>query len=627
MRPLHPWIAVPHDGRAPSAHDANARKGVWHLRRWLAPYTRQVVLALACAVGSAAAAVLVPVVVSRVIVDELLLHTDRGDAPSYAQAALTRWLAAALHVPALASACSLILLWGAVWASLGYVFRAQLSYAANAALSDLRRDLFSHVGALPASFFDRTSVGQVLTSTTNDIESLSELALGMGMLIGEVVPFAVAATVMLSLDSTLSAELTPVLALGALAISVFRRASRSVYAHIRDRAADLNAHLHENLSGIESVQLAGREALNLQRFERLNEGVRASEAAAIRLETMYNPTMECIPNLTLACILWFGGWHVLRGQITLGTVVLFLQFSDMLVRPVIAIGDQASSVFRASAACSRIFQLFECTESLARIEPARALPAKLRGDIEYRDLSFRYPGSDSDVIAQLTLKVKAGETLAIVGPTGSGKTTLTRLLCRLYDAPTGSVFVDDIDVMTVEPAQLRKRVGVILQDFHIFPGTVYDNIALGNPAVTREVAAHAAGLVHALGFIDALAHGFDTLLDDGGHNLSHGQRQLLAFARVLALAPDILILDEATASIDPETEAAIQVAISHAVSHRTAIIVAHRLQTVRAAHQIAVLERGRLVELGNHHELLQLRGLYWKLHELQARSSSVQRAH
>ncbi len=270
----------------------------------------------------------------------------------------------------------------------------------------------------------------------------------------------------------------------------------------------------------------------------------------------------------------------------------------------------------ARAASARIFRLLDWNERLRQPARPAALPDDLRGKIEFRDLSFGY-AEGKEVLHRVSLTVHPGESLAIVGPTGSGKTTLTRLICRFYDAPDGALFIDDVDIMRVPPEEIRQRVGVIFQDFHIFAGTVYENIALGDAGVTPEKAFRAAEAVGALAFIEALPKGFETPLADRGHDLSHGQRQLLAFARAIARDPEILILDEATANVDSQTEAVVQAALDKIKAGRTTIIVAHRLRTIRDASRIAVLDHGRIVETGTHRELLESDGLYKALHALQ----------
>jgi ATP-binding cassette subfamily B protein len=325
--------------------------------------------------------------------------------------------------------------------------------------------------------------------------------------------------------------------------------------------------------------------------------------------------------LAMSMIIWFGGHHVLGGTATLGSVVLFAQFADMMFRPIVAMGEQWNVLFRAMASSERIFQALDWDEALAEPSKPRHLPEKLEGRVTFDHLTFGY-SPDNTILKDVSFAIEPGEKVAIVGPTGSGKTSLIRLLCRFYDVTPGSILIDGVDIMQVLPAEIRTRIGVVLQDFHIFSGSVYENIALGHPAITREAAERAARMVHADPFIRALPQGYDTVLTERGRNLSHGQRQLLAFARVLAMNPEILILDEATASIDTETEIVIQDALRELTRGRTSIIIAHRLQTIREADKIVVLTHGEVREIGSHEELMALGGLYKTLYELQVQDVS-----
>jgi ATP-binding cassette, subfamily B, multidrug efflux pump len=309
-------------------------------------------------------------------------------------------------------------------------------------------------------------------------------------------------------------------------------------------------------------------------------------------------------------------------QMSLGGVILFTRFIDMLFQPIVALGEQTNILFRAMASGERIFQALDWDEKIHEPSDPVKLPERLAGEVEFRHLNFGYDPA-TRILHDVTFTIAPAEKLAIVGPTGSGKSTLIRLLGRFYDVDDGHIFLDGIDLNRIHTRDLRSRIGVVLQDFHIFSGTIFDNIALGDPGISREQARAAAQRVNADGFIQALPRGYDTELSERGQNLSQGQRQLLAFARVLAADPEILVLDEATASIDTETELLIQDALRKLTAGRTSIIIAHRLQTIQEADRVLVLHHGRVEELGTHAELLERHGLYHSLHTLQFQDGAV----
>ena len=406
----------------------------------------------------------------------------------------------------------------------------------------------------------------------------------------------------------------------ALATYLFRKATRTVYRAIRQSISQLNQNLQENIAGIQVVQLNRREARNLDRYSDINRENRREEDRAVGVETLYGGFMDSMASVAVGVILWFGGGSVLQETISLGSVVLFTQFIDMLFRPIVAVGEQYNVLFRAMASAERIFQALDWDESVREPDNPVEISGELRGALEVKHLNFGYtPGLN--VLKDVSFEIEPGEKLAIVGATGSGKSTIIRLLGRFYDIEPGQIFLDGVDITNIPSYELRRRIGIVLQDFHVFSGSVADNISLGDPGISRAKVIDAARHVNAERFIGRLAQGYDTPLAERGANLSQGQRQLLAFARVLAADPEILVLDEATASIDTETELLIQEAIRTLTEGRTSIIIAHRLQTIREVDRILVLNDGRVAEIGTHDELLAAGGIYRTLYSLQFQES------
>ena len=586
------------------------------LLQWLKPYRVTFALSGLLVLVSSTLQVLLPVVVSIVVIDRIIQGETASRTPDFGMADVTDWLSSTLGAHPLAAACILYAALQIGWAVTGHAHRMTLTQSVIKGLRDLRLDLFRHLETRPAAFYDRVAVGRVMTRVTNDVEALYELLRGIGSLIGEFVPFLVALLIMLSIDPALTGILLLALPVMAAATIVFRRTTGKLFRLTRQTVSALNQNMQENLAGLQVVQLSGREQRNLADYRRINQRNLGFEMTTARWETLYGALNDSIAHIAIGVILYYGGGAVIQDHLSLGEVVLFTRFVDMLLHPIVVLGEQTNILFRAMASGERIFQALDWDEKIH--EPAHpiALPKRLKGHIEFSHLSFEYD-EDVPVLKDLSLQITAGEKLAIVGPTGSGKSTLIRLLARFYDFEDGRIFLDGIDVNRILSRDLRQRIGVVLQDFHIFSGTVIDNIALGNPEISRARAIAAARTVNALGFIEALPQGFDTELSERGQNLSQGQRQLLAFARVLAADPEILVLDEATASIDTETEQLIQDAIGKLTAGRTAILIAHRLQTIQEADRVLVLDHGRIAELGTHAELLARGGLYQRLHALQ----------
>ena len=589
---------------------------------WVKPHKQAAIVSIVLVLFASALAVLLPVLLSRVVVDGILMDTPNALIPDFGLLALTQWVSELGGISEVSAACCIYAIFILICHTLYHFHRVKLASVVLFSLRDMRQDLFAHMELRPSSFYDRVAIGRVMTRITNDVQALIELLMGLGALIGQFVPFFIALLVMFAINAELTLYLLGAIPLFVVVTYFFRQATRKVYRLIRNTVSQLNQNLQENLSGMQVVQLSNRENFNLNVYEGINNGNRKHEFHAVNLESTYGAFMDNMVNLALAVIIWVGGGAALQESVSLGSVILFTYFIDMFIQPIRVLGHQYNILFRAMASAERIFQALDWDESVD--EPVKPVELRQRtaGEIEFKNLSFSYD-DELPVLKDISLKIAAGEKLAVVGPTGSGKSTLIRLLGRFYNFQRGTIFLDGVDLLDLDSKDLRQRIGVVMQDFHIFSGTILDNITLGNPNISDERGIEAARAVNADNFIESLPESYQTELVERGQNLSQGQRQLLAFARVLAADPEILVLDEATASIDTETEEIIQSALKTIMKGRTSILIAHRLKTIQEADRILVLKNGRVKEIGTHDQLMANKDVYYTLSQLQFQDVSI----
>ncbi|HVS01204.1 MAG TPA: ABC transporter ATP-binding protein [Thermoanaerobaculia bacterium] len=505
-------------------------------------------------------------------------------------------------------------------------------------MRDLRREIFAHLQRLHVGFFDRNPVGRLVTRVTTDVDALNELfTAGLVSIFGDVMLLAGIVVVLFWLDWRLAVATFAILPL-LLALSLwFRVRARQMYRDVRVKIARINAFLQEHLTGMGVLQLFGQEERAAGEFAVINREHRDANVRAIFYYAIYYPSVELITALGLALIIAYGGGQVVAGALSIGALVAFLQYAQRFYEPLADLSEKYNILQAAMASSERIFRLLDTSPAVPappagyRPQPAGAAtpggavadaPPPVRGAIELDRVGFSYQRGEP-VLRDVSFRVAPGQTVAVVGHTGAGKTTLTSLLLRFYDVESGAVRVDGVDVREWDLEALRRSLGLVLQDVFLFSGTLADNIRLGEASLSEERLRWAAGEVRALDFIERLPDGLQTLLRERGAGLSVGQKQLIAFARALAFDPPILILDEATSSIDTETEQRIQEALDRLLRGRTSLVIAHRLSTVQRADQILVFHKGELREQGTHQELLARRGIYYRLYLLQYRDQLV----
>ena len=511
---------------------------------------------------------------------------------------------------------------------LEYVQTYTLQVTGQRIIFDLRMRIQEHLQRLDVAFYDRNPVGRLMTRVTTDVDALNDLfASGVVSAFRDIFMLGGIAIVLVVMDWRLAIVALSVLPLIALVTQWFRRNARHSYRQVRGWIARINAFLQENITGMATVQLFRREALHFDRFDAINQGHRDANIASIFYYTVFYPAIEVLGALAIAAIVWFGGGWTLQGTLELGSLVAFVLYSQRFFRPISDLSEKFNLLQAAMASSERIFALLDTPVSIE--SPTSRTPSDCHhglpagpGHIRFEHVWFAYR-DDEYVLEDVTFDVAPGQRVGVVGATGAGKTTLINLLMRFYDVNRGRITIDGVDIRERSLTALRSRFGLVLQDGYLFSGTVADNIRLGSDAISDAAVRRAAAAVHADRFIASLPDGFDSPVAERGATFSVGQRQLLSFARALAHQPSVLVLDEATSSIDTDTEQLIQDALRVLMSGRTTIAIAHRLSTVQDMDAILVFHKGRLRETGSHQELLAQRGLYFTLYQLQYRDQEA----
>ena len=590
------------------AYDARLMR---RLLGYLRPYQALVVLALVILLGLSLADV-APPVIAKFIIDNAIAPGVSGQIPP--DEASRRLVPFGLLYVAV------------LLASSGFRYGQNMlaSYVGQNAMFDLRVGLFRHLEGLSLTFFDRNPVGRLMTRITNDIDALTDMVTqGVVAIFGDVLVIAVIAIVLVILDWRLA-----LVTFGAVPILIamtayFRRMMRESFRAIRIRLARVNAYLNENISGMAIIQLFTREPRAFQQFDELNTDLLNANRGQIRAMALFIPSVNFTRAGTSAALFIAASYWIVGGQLTIGTLLAFWQLVERFFAPIQDLSEKYNIMQAAMASSERVFRLLDTEPTIVDPPQPREL-AHVRGEVRFDNVSFAYNENDW-VLRDVNFTISAGESVAIVGATGAGKTSIISLISRFYDVQRGRILLDGVDLREMRQADVRRHVGVVLQDPFIFAGTIASNIRLSNSAISDDQVRRAASFVNADKFIERLPQGYETVVTERGSTLSVGQKQLLAFARAIAFNPEILlVLDEATSSVDTETEHLIQDALAKLMSGRTSIIIAHRLSTIQNVDRIIVLHKGRVVEVGTHRDLLAQRGVYHRLYELQYRAHEAE---
>lgn len=589
-------VTSEHDDELGRAYDHQLMR---RLSAYLQPYRPQVVIAVVVTLAEAAIQLAFPWLTKEAI-DLGIRHRDLGSLDRIAVLYLTALLGSFV---------------------LGYMQTQVMQHVGQHIMRDLRTALFAKLQRLPVAFYDRNPIGRLMTRVTNDVDVLNEMfTAGVDALFGDLFMLLGIVIVMARLNAELLVVTFSVLPLILVVTLIFRMKVRRAFREVRTRLARLNAFLNENLSGMSTVQLLGRERRNREQFEDINAGHRDANLLANTYHAIFFPLLELISAIALSLIIWYGGRQVMWTGITLGTLVAFIQYTQRFFRPISDLSEKYGILQQAMASSERIFALLDTPVDAAAVDMQaprqQAATTASPLSVEFDHVWFAYSG-EHWVLEDVSFTLAPGERVALVGATGSGKTTITSLLLRFYTPQKGVIRVDGKPLAEWESEALRQRIGLVLQDVFLFSGTIASNLRFGRENLSDGQIQQAAREVHAEPFIAQLPGAYDAPVRERGATLSVGQRQLLSFARTLARDPDLLILDEATSSVDTHTERLIQDALGRLMRDRTSLVIAHRLSTIQGVDRILVMHHGRIRESGTHAELMASGGLYSRLYQLQ----------
>jgi ATP-binding cassette subfamily B protein len=488
-------------------------------------------------------------------------------------------------------------------------------------IKDIRVRLYQHLLKLRLKFFDNTPIGRLVTRNISDIETLADVfSEGLAAIVGDLLQLVTILAVMFYIDWKLTLVSLSTLPLMIISTYVFKEKIKVTFNDVRNAVSNLNSFLQEHITGMNIVQIFNREKREYDKFKSINKEHAAAHIRSVLYYSIYFPVAEIIQAIGIGLVVWYGAVGVMGMELQIGVLISFIMYLQLFFRPIRMIADRFNTLQMGVVSSSRIFKLLDSKDNIAN--EGNHKPEKIKGHIELKDVWFAYVDEEY-VLKNINFEVKQGQTIALVGATGAGKSSIINLISRFYEINKGTILIDGTDIREFELGTLRKHIGVVMQDVFLFSNSIYYNITLGNPSITREQVLDAAERVGARKFIERLPGGLDYNVMERGATLSVGQRQLISFVRAMVYNPEIIILDEATSSVDSETEELIQESTEKMMTGRTSIVIAHRLSTIQKADKIIVMNKGEIVETGTHDDLLELGGFYAQLHQMQLKSMAI----